>query len=233
MSMANDQYVPRNLVDALPRSGEFLVMASQDSTLVQFRPRVKTMKHDSDEFVSIYLMKGQSYLVQSSDEYLKGFGDLTGTIVRSNKPVGVLSGHMRTSVPIIPLNPNSPIDDSKDHLIEMLLPTKIWGTQYATFPFSIQSQGDLIRVTCIQPNTVFTVQSRTYTSSFNIICCDWEEFYPVGQTTSWTSDKPISVVQYMPTSLYRYQIYDPSYGSYTSYRSIYFACIIYNHRIPC
>lgn len=217
MSMGNDQYIPRfsangNIVtDTTPRSGEFLVMASQDSTLVQFRPRVRTMRHDSDEFVSVYLMKGQSYLVQSSDSLLKGYGDLTGTIVRSDKPIGVLSGHMRTSVPLLSLGPNSPIDDSKDFLIEMLFPTKIWGKNYATFPFSIQADGDLVRVTCIEPNTVFTINSRTYKSSFILRNPgDWEEFYPVGQSTSWTSDKPISIVQYMPTSLYRNQFFDPA-----------------------
>lgn len=213
MSMPNDEYEQIGMrTDSTPRSGEFLVMASQDSTLIQFTPRVKTMKHDSAEFVSFYLMKGQCYLVQSSDLLRRGYGDLSGTIVRSDKPIGVLSGHVRTSVPIFPRVPGERPLDSKDCLVEMLLPTKIWGTKYATSPFYINCDGDLIRVACIQPNTTFTAQGSVNSRTITLKDPgDWVDFYPVGQTISWTSDKPISIVQYMPTSFYDdVQDFDPA-----------------------
>jgi hypothetical protein len=213
MSMANDTYEQvGGRADSTPRSGEFLVMASEDSTLVQFKARVKTMKHDSAQFVSLYLMKGQCYLVQSSDSLDRSYGDLTGTIVRSNKPIGVLSGHVRTSIPVIPRVPNERPRDSKDCLVEMLIPTKIWGTKYATSPFYINCEGDLFRVACIQPNTTFTAQGSTNSRTITLKDPgDWVEFYPVGQTISWTSDKPISIAQYMPTSFFDdVQDFDPA-----------------------
>ncbi|MBI3260336.1 MAG: IgGFc-binding protein [Ignavibacteriae bacterium] len=213
MSMPNDTYTPtKDKKDTTIRPGQFLVMSSEDSTLVQFKPRVKTIKHDSDEFVSIYLMKGQCYLVQSSDSLGLGYGDLTGTIVRSNKPVGVLSGHVRATVPVGILDPRDWGRDSKDCLVEMLLPTKIWGTKYATTPIKIYSAGDLIRVACIQPYTTFTAQAKNVSRTVTLVNPgDWVEFYPVDQSITWTSDKPISIAQYIPTSFYdEVQDFDPA-----------------------
>ncbi len=211
MAYANDEYERSDVrVDTMPRTGEFLIMAAEDSTLVQFTPRVRTMKHDSAEFISVYLMKGQSYLVQSSDSIGKGYGDLTGTIVRSDKPIGVLSGHVRTALPIFENLPRG-LFASKDCLIEMLLPTKIWGKKYATSPFAIYNDGDLIRIACIEPNTTFIAQGSANSQTVTLKDPgDWVEFYPVGQSISWTSDKPISIVQYMPASYYPDQEFDPA-----------------------
>ncbi len=220
MTMPNDNYavpaetkdVIRHVGDDDERSGEFLVMASEDSTLVQFTPRVRTMKHDSAGYVSVYLMKGQCYLVQSSDSLPAGYGDLTGTIVRSDKPIGVLSGHVRTAIPVRYPDPRYIGRDSKDCLVEMLIPTKLWGTKYVTTPFKIYSSGDLIRVACIQPNTTFTAQGSKVSRTVTLVePGDWMEFYPVGESLSFKSDKPISIAQYMPTSFFdEVQDFDPA-----------------------
>lgn len=207
MSTPNDSYLPYQYPeDTIPRSSEFMIMASEDSTLVQFRPKAKTvMGFDTNDLVSIYLMKGQCYLVMTTQKLLRGYGDLTGTIVRSDKPIGVLSGHVRTAIPVVPNEPIRPDGrgDSKDHLVEMLMPTKIWGMNYISTPFSINSTGDYIRVVSIQPNTKVTAYGNNTFRDFVLTNPgDIEDFYPVGVPVVWIADKPIQIAQIMPSSAY-------------------------------
>lgn len=207
VSTANDSYLPADrFPDTVSRSSEFMIMASEDSTLVQFRPKATTVAgFDTNDLVSIYLMKGQSYLVMSSQQQTRGLGDLTGTIVRSDKPIGVLSGHVRTAIPVYidePLRYDRR-GDSKDHLAEMLMPTKIWGLNHISTPFSINSTGDYIRVVSIQPNTKVTAFGNNTFRDFELVNPgDIEDFYPVGVPVVWIADKPIQIAQIMPSSAY-------------------------------
>lgn len=205
VSVPNDTYyLPSRPIDTIPRSSEFMIMASEDSTLVQFAPTAETAKGNlANQLVSFYLMKGQSYLVMSSQKLGRGLGDLTGTIIRSDKPIGVISGHVRTSIPMTGSEPLSYTKlDSKDHIMDMLLPTKIWGTYYISTPFNIYSAGDLIRVVSIQPNTKVTAIGNNVFRDFVLANPgDVEDFYPVGVPVVWIADKPIEIAQFMPTSL--------------------------------
>lgn len=69
---------------------------------------------------TVTLQPGQCYLVQG-DGTTRGQFDLSGSIVRSNKPIGFLSYHQRTMIP------SFDIYNGRDHLIEMLPPTSMWG----------------------------------------------------------------------------------------------------------
>jgi len=68
----------------------------------------------------VILNAGECYLVQGSPDTLIGSNDLSGTLIKSNNPIGVLSGHVRTA---ILQNLEEPAD-TKDHFIEMLPPTR-------------------------------------------------------------------------------------------------------------
>ncbi|MGA1435654.1 MAG: IgGFc-binding protein, partial [Candidatus Kapaibacteriota bacterium] len=84
----------------IPRSSQFMVIAAEDNTVIEFTPRSRTFqKIQSGESTIIQLNKGQCYLVKS-DTLPAGSGDLSGTIVRSDKPIGVFSGHVRTAIPL-------------------------------------------------------------------------------------------------------------------------------------
>ncbi len=214
VSVPNDSYAPPGLIaDSIPRSSEFMIMASEDSTLVQFSPKAETVKgFKPNDLVSIYLMKGQCYLVQSSQKLERGLGDQTGTIIKSDKPIGVIAGHVRTSIPVLFGEPLSYTKrDSKDHVVDMLLPTKIWGSYYISTPFNIYSAGDLIRVVSIQPNTKVTAIGNNVFRYFVLASPgDVEDFYPVGEPVVWIADKPIQIAQFMPTSLQdAVQTFDP------------------------
>lgn len=77
-------------------------------------------------------------------------GDLTGTRVSSQLPIGVYSGHMCTW------------RFSKcNHVYEQLLPVQRWGTQFLVAPFSIQSQFDSVYIQASQSTNVTVQFGRT------------------------------------------------------------------------
>lgn len=128
--------------------GEFLIIAPYDGTEVKIKTKATTTLSDDgykighregDEW-SVVLNKGQTYLVQTTGwEY--GTADLTGSHIKSNKPIAFLTGHQRASIEI-----DAP-GNSKDHLIEMIPPIDKWGTEYFMLPqLSRTKCGDFLRV---------------------------------------------------------------------------------------
>ena len=192
----------------IPRSSEFMIIASVDNTTIAFTPRARTEKGiPAGTTKYITLNKGQCYLVKS-DSLPAGQGDLSGTIVVGDKPIGVFSGHLRTSIPM-----GLTDYDSKNHLTEMLYPTSVWGKQFATIPFINSGSGDFLRVHCIKPNTTVQVKGQTLNQTITLQNPgDFETLNFVREPLLIVSDKPASVVQYMSTSfasIPSLQDYDP------------------------
>ena len=217
MSYPNDQYpyspFRDSLSDATPRRSEFMVLADFDSTVIQFRPNAVTDK--GKQIFNTYtalLNKGDEYLVKSFNSPV-GTADLTGTIVKSNKPVGFLSGHERTSVLQFTSNSN------KNHLVEMLQPVPSWGRNFCTAPYfddTFESWGDLIRITGYYPNTnVYMMNDAGVFKSFNLKDSGSVlDVKYVDNAVHWISDKPIQMGQYMQHSGLKTDNidYDPSYA---------------------
>jgi len=203
ISYPNDQYslpidTPLDPADSLyrltPRQSQFLILAAYDSTQVTFYPRSITEKGvQVNNPKTIILNKGQTYLVKSFP-FVRNYGDLSGTLIRGDKPFGVLSGHVRTAIP----QNLVPRWDSKNHLVEMLMPTNSWGREYITVPFGISPYGDLIKIVSYYPNTTITSiwegGSQTYVLNNNF---DVLEIPFVNQVRKWISDKPIQIAQFM------------------------------------
>jgi len=201
MSYPNDQYddPERWNLDSLerfePRSSQFMVIAAYDSTVISFRPRAVTKGGKQvNQTYNVVLNQGEVYLVQSFKAE-RGQADLTGTIVRGNKPFGLLSGHVRTSVP----QTNRYPFDSKDHLVEMLPPTDTWGKYYCSVPFGVNNRGDLFRIASINPGTVVTLTTPSLgTRDFFLgNTADFVEVSEVNEAAVWQSNHPIQIVQYM------------------------------------
>lgn len=200
MSYPNDQYLDwqnlsseDSLYKATPRQSEFLIIAGYDNTEITFWPRAITERGvQVGSFKTVYLNKGECYLVKSFP-FTKGYGDLTGTLIRGTKPFGVLSGHVRTAVP----QNLVPRWDSKNHLVEMLMPTNVWGREFITVPYGTNPLGDLIRITSIFPNTTITAEweggTQTYTipNSGGFIDVTYVP-YPI----KWISNNPIQIAQF-------------------------------------
>jgi CUB/sushi domain-containing protein len=187
------------------RSSEFMIIAAEDNTQVTIVPTVNTRGGMIANVQStITLNNGECFMVQSSSQVV-GSGDLSGSVVKSDKPIGVIGGHVRTSVPQF----LSTSADSKDHLVEMLPPLNTWGKEYASIPFIVMDQngpalgGDVFRVVTSEPNTILTIEydnvqdvvflqnaGSVYSRTTNRIN------FP----TMWRADKPILVAQFMPSN---------------------------------
>jgi len=202
VSLPNDYYDPidppptqkDSIIQYTPRPSEFLIIAYHNNTIVTFKPRAETAGgKQPNQYYTIRLEKGETYLVQSRN-YPRGFGDLSGTLIKSDKPIGVLSGHTRTAI----LQQVPKGKDSKDHIVEMLQPISAWGKLYFSVPFGTSPHGDFFKITNIEPNTKLKVYQSPYpveyvfTDSLQV-----KEFQSINTPTIWQSDKPIQIAQFM------------------------------------
>jgi len=211
ISSPNDAYTSdtsasptRNAFLTAIRASEFMVIASEDVTEVTITPKVNTKGGMiAGQPTTIFLNNGECYLVQSSSLAV-GSGDLSGSSITSDKPIGVLSGHVRTSVPNFLGQA-----DSKDHLVEMMPPLKTWGKEYASIPYIVMDQngpalgGDVFRVVTSEPNTLLTVEFDNTTDVVflpNAGSVYSRNTNRINFPTIWKADKPILVAQLMPSN---------------------------------
>lgn len=216
VSYPNDQYLdwqnlaPQDsLYKATPRQSQFMIIAAFDSTQITFFPKAITQRGAQiNSPRTITLNRGQCYLVKSFP-FPKGYGDLTGTLIQGNKPFGVLSGHVRTAVP----QNLVPKWDSKNHLVEMLMPVVSWGRDFITVPFATGPRGDLIRIVGYYPGT--TIESIWEGGSATYVIDATRGFVDipyVAEPRRWISYKPIQIAQFMMRAGTDddYSNYDPS-----------------------
>ncbi|MER3330268.1 MAG: IgGFc-binding protein, partial [Candidatus Kapaibacterium sp.] len=132
ISMPNDYYLEAldqnpNIIEAqkTSRLGEFLVLANENYTNVEITVAAATFRGAiKDSTIKVRLNKGESYLIKSKYSHgVNGVHDLSGSRIVSDKPVGLVSGHMRTSIQQQTVDN---IIDTKDHIVEMLPPTNTW-----------------------------------------------------------------------------------------------------------
>ncbi len=187
-----DRYAGQNFFNQLPRVGEFMVIAVEDNTVVTIDTPVSTLRRQRS--IAVTLRKGDCYLVQALPT-ANGADDLTGSDVRSSKPVAVLSGHVRSSVPTVSTN-------SKDHLVEQLPPVSKWGKSYATAPMALQATQkppDVYRVVASKPDQTITCELEG--RSFTWIADPSIQWFDttLREPAFWRSSDPFLLVQCMPS----------------------------------
>lgn len=193
-SLFNSQFVDK--FEILPRSGEILIIGTQDNTVVRFTPSATTQnqKFAGNQY-QVNLNKGQTYLIKSyanMNYNLIGTNDLTGTHITSTKPVGVISGHMRSAV-----LQNNIMYDSKDHLAEMLPPVQSWGTLFYSTQFS-DTVSSMYKIVASQPNTVVDLTYNMTTTSLTFSTAgEYKTLTNVQGPAIWESNKPILISQFM------------------------------------
>ncbi len=176
-----------SLCTVYPRGGEFAIIAAFDSTRVTVYPKTRTYQVTTGS-VSKILMKGEIYQLQDGG-FVRGWSDLTGSVVTSDKPVGLLTGHVRTGIPVV--------FDTKDHIIEMVPPRNTLGKRYVAVPFGGRLGGDLLRVILTDPGETtlqITTPEGSSTQKFEGLGA-FAEFI-ITQTTVIEADKPVMVMQY-------------------------------------
>jgi len=169
-----------------PRGGEFAIIAAEDNTQVTVYPTTRTYREQRS--VTKVLMKGQIYQLQDGG-FIRGATDLTGSVITSDKPVGLLSGHVRTGIPVG--------GDGKDHLIEMIPPRNELGRNYVTVPFGGRQGGDLVRIISTDPGTTTVTIANSHGTAPQVVSGlgHFIEFI-LTEVTVIDADKPVLVTQY-------------------------------------
>jgi len=156
------------------------------------------------------MKKGQTYMVHGN-AVTKGAFDLTGTRIRSNKPVGLINFHMRTAVPSELVNGNG-----RNHLVEWGVPVSSWGRRYVSVPFARTSapkggKGDYFRVVASQDHTTtivrwYDVITKVPVGADTLHLLKAGDFVDIRKSDKpvqlidgisvWEADAPIQVLQY-------------------------------------
>ncbi len=163
-------------------SSQIGMVATQNATSVSFKLKATTGIYIAGTNYTITLNQGQTFFLQTS-------GDLTGSVVTSNKPIAVFSGNQCTNVP-------SNVG-ACDHLVEQMPPTDGWGKNFVSIPLKTRT-ADTYRFLASVDNTIVSVNGvvlttlnrgqfveRIYNTSLNI-----------------TATQPILVAQYANGSGY-------------------------------
>ncbi|PKL84622.1 MAG: hypothetical protein CVV22_12085 [Ignavibacteriae bacterium HGW-Ignavibacteriae-1] len=111
---------------------QFAIVATEDNTKVNIIPKAPTFKNGLAR-QEIFLNQGEVYLVQADAFEENIYSDLTGTEVRSDKPIAVVAGHQRSRIPYD--LEGSLLEASRDMLIEQMIPIKFWNMTFPIIPF--------------------------------------------------------------------------------------------------
>ncbi|MCC7438222.1 MAG: T9SS type A sorting domain-containing protein [Armatimonadetes bacterium] len=136
MSYYSDGKYNNNVFDTLNHNttpSQFAVTATEDNTSITIRPTVPVFGDNSRRPVSLILNRGESFLVQADISVGRLNGDLTGTLVESDKPIAVVGSHQRSTIPYEYITTLV----SRDYLLEQLPPTSVWGDKYILTPFAV------------------------------------------------------------------------------------------------
>lgn len=201
----------------------WIVIAKEDGTVLDILLR-GTGELDADAEGGRKLNTGSTYQItmeQGDVYYMKGTGqtrgvwDMSGTLIRSNKPVGLISSHERTTMPNLLVNGNG-----RNHLVEMTPPTSTWGKKYVTVEYTRENtngvgRGDVFRVFALQDQTRFTLKyydkvTKKLAGQGGGFLSKAGDFYDLIQAQApaaitygfsvWEADKPIFVMQYSNSS---------------------------------
>ncbi|MGE5480886.1 MAG: hypothetical protein ACM3U1_10740 [Chloroflexota bacterium] len=140
-----------------PRGGGFLVLAAEDNTRVTIEvpPSLVSMDYLVDgkgkpRKIEATLQKGETYSVRSEGSHQ--WTDLSGAHITSDKPIGLISYHLRTVLPTEIDN----ISFGRNHLCEALPPVRAWGKKFYSLEFNRRGGGDYFRLLASKNNTNWT-----------------------------------------------------------------------------
>ncbi len=212
-------------------AGGFLTLASEDNTLVNVALRgigsedIATIKGDDSksigDIISFKLNAGEVYQIEGNG-LTRGQFDLTGTEITATKPIGVISYHQRTVLPIF-------TSSSRDHLSEMIPPVQALSTKYASIslPRGGSNKGDLFRIVAVEDNTNYAVSWHDLDSKQMLgnkigILNNAGDFHEMSEvltsdpstksitgTSVFDSDKPVLLMQYAYSAGWDGSSFDP------------------------
>ena len=212
----DDDFVEGPITDSC-EYGQLIIVAAYDNTTITIIPS-KPLIGAGDVPETVYLNSGESYATATFAVSNGSDSDLTGTKITSTKPVGVTFGYSRVHIP----------HDRKyaDHVFQVAMPTAYWGREFPVQALPGYNCGNPYKVVASENQTAVYVDGVQYecyehgTAGTDHLLdaggyCDIEinEPYPPDDPDSeetwmvWyrgghviSADKPVSVMQYMPSS---------------------------------
>ncbi len=177
---------------------EFLIVAQEESTLLEITPSTVTQKRKSaNESFTVTLDAGETYQVKAA----ASDSDLTGTHIKGNKDFAVFGGNEWTQVPTQCA--------LRDNLLEQMYPVNTWGKQFVSFPFA-NNPRDVYRVLASEDNTLITIEHGTQIDTFIRNRGEFVEIF-LSEAACFKGNKPILVAQYIiGVQCTNYPIGDPS-----------------------
>lgn len=201
--------------EARPWKTGFVVLASEDRTRITVELKGRGTGFTTldgrtlNSSFSKNLDKGEIYMIQGTGQN-RGDFDLTGSIIRANKPIAIISTHERCMIP--PFT----VTNGRDHLASMPPPVNTWGRNYVTIELDRGTdKGDYFRVVAGADNVTFEVRwydkkTGAYLGFWDGVLAkkgDWDDFNKVSAQmphnnesirgiSYFKSDKPIYVAQY-------------------------------------
>ncbi|MGA1307461.1 MAG: IgGFc-binding protein, partial [Candidatus Kapaibacteriota bacterium] len=190
--------------------GQIMIMAAYDDTKVNIRAKARTEKGVG----TVVLNKGEVFVVLAEVDSLyhhNSKGDLTGSLVESNKPIGVVSGHTKGAFPRFEETFHGIRTDMlRNAYVEMLMPTTATGTEFMSAPRKLtpnrkftgpQEEGELIRFVATEDGPIVSQmrQDGTGMKQLNVPMKAGEYFDILSLVDPgyYKSNKPIIVGQYM------------------------------------
>ncbi len=167
---------------------EFAVVATQDATTITISASQRVDNRAARTPYQIVLNQGQTYQLIAFDSSSHVLNDLTGTlsgsIITSDKPVAVVSGHLCGNVPQGVAACNL--------LEEQLPPTNLWGTNFVTMPLATRrTNGDWFVMVASQDQTQLKI------NDVPMAMLNRGDFFEqsIDGPSSIAADKPILVAQ--------------------------------------
>jgi hypothetical protein len=214
------------------RPSQILLIAGRDNTVVTYTPVWATEGGNDNpsalkgQSQTITLDKGETYLIKGKiDENFnkEWVTDLSGTFIRSNKPVGVISGHTKVAILRYPdVLPPSGMFATEAHFIrnnvhDAMLPLEMSGTEFVTIPSMYtplrnsgvgqsgaeigieDDRGDVVRFIALEDGTrISRMRSDGSGLAAERMLKKGESFLAttLQEATYWKSDKPVIATQY-------------------------------------
>lgn len=163
---------------------QFNVFAAFDNTTVTITPSTNIVGHLAGVPFTVTLNRGEGYYARGSTTFVEN--TLTGSVVSSDKPVGLTNGNGCTQVPRGTA--------ACDHIFEVAQPVQSWGLRAMVANLPNRPGGTIYRILASEDNTTIT-QDGTVIGVRNR-----GEFIETAQISGnhvFEGDKPIFVGQYM------------------------------------
>ena len=170
---------------------DFGIVATANNTIVTITPSATTGIHSAGVPYDITINQGQTYELENTG------GDLTGTIITSTQPIGVMGTVRCANIP--------PGYAYCDHICEMIPPTSTYGNIFGAVPLKSRVNGDTWRFLASQDNTTVSINGVAQSP------INRGQFIETILTTQSLiqSDKPILVAEYSNGSTYSGNPGDP------------------------